>query len=104
MKIKEYIKKCGIVNTDKWWKKIFSQYSKCINEENVLTNFMVYMDLPFWKVEHLYDIAYLKFQIDKEGNCNGTTYEWMVETPYDEDFSRWLESSYAEEWFRENTK
>lgn len=87
MTIREYLIKHPKLNTPEWWLKVKMQSGEHINEDSTLTNYMVYMDEPFWKVEMLYDIAYNKF-----GDMVDTTFHWMVETDYDEELSEELEN------------
>ena len=86
MTIKEYLDKNPHIDRKSWWEKVNLQYIGQ-STEDILTNYMVYMDMPFWKVEALYDIAYKKL-----GDKVGTTFCFMVETEYDEELSKELEA------------
>ena len=85
MTIKDYLTKYPELNTPYWWGRIKLQYT-IVDENSTLTNYMVYMDKPYWWVEKFYDEAFILL-----GNEVDTTYHFMVEIDYDEELSKTLE-------------
>lgn len=98
MTIKEYLGKHPEINREEFSRKVLLQYT---NRNEQMFNYMVLMDKPFWFVEHIYDIAYNRKNVVGDHGVDGTTYEFVCETYYDEDEMNWLMSAEAEEWFAE---
>lgn len=100
MKIKEYLAKHPEINPEEFWKKVRLQYNA--TEDSTLTYYMVWMDKPFWWIEHIYDIAYWRKDAVGDFGICGTTFEFIVEKAYDEKEAAWLTSEEAEDWFKKH--
>ena len=107
MKIKEWLEANPDIDREDFWRKVGHQYKT--DEERALTYYMVWMDKPFWWVEHKYDIAYLRFdgkdnpfRSDDYATRVDTTFSFMVERPYDPKEAAWLESEESEVWYEEH--
>lgn len=100
MKVREYLALHPEINRDEFFRKLAFQYTNP-TEEMDLTNYMVWMDKPFWWIEHVYDISYnRKSVVGDHGDDEVTTFEFMVDTKYDEAEAEWLTSEEAETWFK----